>query len=296
MEQNESSRVLVASTAAGEAEVLDGTASNTSASTLAQAEATAPTAWSSWRDIVPIHPAAKRFRPPTELEKRSLRGDLKRHGQREPVVLVRIGQGPEQLIDGITRLDLQEANGDKVIDSSGKLIVPSRTVDLPDDAAAVAFVMSLNVYRRHLDLKERRDLVKDMLKNEPQKSDRQIGEVTKTDHKTVSKIRAAAEGRGEIPTSKTKTDTLGRKQPRKRVSKAATKRPVLKPDTAVAPTTGPTTTGVISSPPASKPMTHADPAIAGNPICEAWRNGSEEERIAFVKMFGDDVKRYGVGV
>jgi len=74
----------------------------------------------SWRDVLPIHPAAEMVRPATSKEQRVLRGDLKRHGQREPVVLVRIAQGCEQLLDGRTRLDLQEANGDQVIDADGQ--------------------------------------------------------------------------------------------------------------------------------------------------------------------------------
>jgi ClpX C4-type zinc finger len=85
-----------------------------------------------------------------------------------------------------------------------------------DDPAA--FVISRNIHRRHLTPKLKRDLIAKLLKATPEKSDREIGRITKTDNKTVAVVRAEQERREEIPHVSTRTDTKGRKQP-------ATKRP-----------------------------------------------------------------------
>jgi hypothetical protein len=66
-----------------------------------------------------------------------------------------------------------------------------------DDPAS--YVVSMNVARRHLTQEQKRELVAKLLVAHPDKSDRQIAETTKTDHKTVGKVRRAKEARGEIP-------------------------------------------------------------------------------------------------
>lgn len=50
------------------------------------------------------------------------------------------------------------------------------------------------------------------LKADPTKSDRQIAETVKVDHKTVGAVRQDLEGRGEIPHTETRTDSKGRQQ------------------------------------------------------------------------------------
>jgi DNA-binding Lrp family transcriptional regulator len=155
----------------------------------------------------------------TNEEQRVLRGDLKQHGQREPVVLVRIGQGCEQLLDGRTRLDLQEANGDDVIGADGKLTVPHRIVELPDDAAAISCVLSLNLFRRHLTPKQKRELIDKLLKAMPEKSNRQIAKTVGVSHPHVAKVRKSLEKSGDVETVTTSVDTKGRKQPAKKTSK-----------------------------------------------------------------------------
>jgi len=174
----------------------------------------------SWRDVLPIHPAAEMVEAATNEERRVLRRDLKQHGQREPVVLVRIGQGCEQLLDGRTRLDLQEANGDDVIGADGKLTVPHRIVELPDDAAAISYVLSLNLFRRHLTPKQKRELIDKLLKAMPEKSNRQIAKTVGVSHPHVAKVRKALEKSGDVETVTTSVDTKGRKQPAKKAKKA----------------------------------------------------------------------------
>src|SRR5262249_40508897 len=133
----------------------------------------------SWRDVFLIHPAANFLPDATDEEKRALASDLKRHGQRVPVVLVRSVSSPgtrPQLLDGRTRLDLQEAAGVKVVDRDGRLLVPHEVVQVQDDVEAERLNLSLNVHRRHLSSGDRRRLITAEIKRDPAKSDRVIAE------------------------------------------------------------------------------------------------------------------------
>jgi hypothetical protein len=59
--------------------------------------------------------------------------------------------------------------------------------------------MSRNIQRRHLTPSERKDLIRKLLKLQPEKSNRQIAETVKADHKTVAVVRREEEATGEIP-------------------------------------------------------------------------------------------------
>lgn len=249
----------------------------------------------SWRDGISVHPAANELPSASAEDQRKMQGDLARQGQLEEVVLVRIAGGPEQLLDGRTRLDLQEANGKAVIDADGKLTVPYRTVALPDDRAALAYVLSLNLFRRHLGLDERRALCKKLLVATPEKSDRQIGKIVGFSHPTVAKERKELEAKGDVVKVSTSTDSKGRKQPRARAEKKPKKAPPVQ--VTDLPKTEPASsivteimTAALAQPSAS--ASHPDPSIGGNPIIQAWREADEEERGAFAKLFGRDVARH----
>jgi DNA-binding Lrp family transcriptional regulator len=74
-------------------------------------------------------------------------------------------------------------------------------------------VLSLNIHRRHLTAEQKRELVEKLVKQTPDKSDRQIAKETKTSPTTVGKIRKEAENAGDVSKLDTRTDTKGRKQP-----------------------------------------------------------------------------------
>jgi hypothetical protein len=175
----------------------------------------------SWRDVLKIHHAAAEFPRPDEKGQKELAGDIKRNGQHEPVTLFNIG-GEILLGDGITRLDVQEQIlGQIVVDADGKLTVSHRVVELPDDKAAIAYVASLNLHRRHLTAEQKRKIVARLLAANPEKSDRAIAETVKVDHKTVGAVRAEKEAAGEIPQSKERTGADGKKRkPPKKVKTA----------------------------------------------------------------------------
>ena len=134
----------------------------------------------SWRNVVKIHPAAHRIPDATEEEQRALAADLIDHGQRMPVVLVRVATRPDappQLIDGRTRLDLQEAAGVEVVGSNGKMLVLHRVVEVQNDIEAEYLSLSLNVHRRHLPGEQRDKLIVELIKDDPTKSNRQIAKM-----------------------------------------------------------------------------------------------------------------------
>lgn len=60
-------------------------------------------------------------------------------------------------------------------------------------------VRKLNIARRHLTQEQKRGLIREQLKETPEKSDRQIAVSLGVDHKTVSAQRDNLERTGEIP-------------------------------------------------------------------------------------------------
>jgi ParB-like chromosome segregation protein Spo0J len=197
----------------------------------------------SWRDWLPVHPAADEFPllPPAELK--ALAEDIRAHGLRNPWCLIEDEQGGVVLIDGRNRLDALELIGEEItLDNS---IIFER---FPADSVDVAErVVSLNIHRRHLSNEQKRELIAKLLKADPQKSDRQIAEQTKTSPTTVGKVRAAKEAAGDVSTVDTRTDSKGRRQPAKKKKKKQPAKPSV----------------TLTSPPA-KPKPQREPLTGGD--------------------------------
>jgi hypothetical protein len=62
-----------------------------------------------------------------------------------------------------------------------------------------AYVLSVNVRRRHLTQEQRRRVVEDMVRRRPDLTDRALAKLALADHKTAAAGRAKAEASGEIP-------------------------------------------------------------------------------------------------
>jgi ParB-like chromosome segregation protein Spo0J len=75
------------------------------------------------------------------------------------------------------------------------------------------FAYSLNLNRRHLTREQRRDLIAQSLRQDPDLSNREHARRTGTSDKTVAPIREELERRAEIPHVETRADSLGRQQP-----------------------------------------------------------------------------------
>jgi hypothetical protein len=163
-----------------------------------------------WRDVLPIHPAAK-F-PPLSREKLTELGeDIKKHGLREAIVLFNASHdSPEELLDGCNRLDALEAVGinlaiDGEFDYSlggikpfGTTLEESKGRDrlvrtlfgegrggrLPVDPWAYSY--AANLHRRDLTTEQRDAQIRRFKDANPGMSIRAIAEVTKTPRSTVA--------------------------------------------------------------------------------------------------------------
>jgi hypothetical protein len=192
----------------------------------------------SWRDVLPIHPAAELFPLMTPDELRALSEDIKKNGLRVPIILWSESDNTEpKLLDGRNRLDAAQLAGIKVLevrrDKGGRidLYVPSRRLygsgggrSAIDGSSLTAdpyeFVLSANIHRRHLTAEQRRELIAKLIKADPSKSDRSIAKTAKASPTFVGKVRAEKEATGDVSTVDTRRDTKGRQQPARRTSSA----------------------------------------------------------------------------
>jgi hypothetical protein len=106
--------------------------------------------------------------------------------------VVRTEQG--QTIDGRAR--------EKIAAELGLRNYPVRTVSGLTEEQRWAMHASLNLQRRHLDRKRKREYIADCLRHAPELSDNWLGELCGADHKTVAAVRSELVARWEIPNVK----------------------------------------------------------------------------------------------
>ena len=179
----------------------------------------------------PAHPAAEMLPMMSDTEIDELAADIRTHGLVEPIVLwadntqqKETGQlwGPEHcpryLLDGRSRLMALDRLGYQWLDDlrcrtkqpqSAIRILPAWKRERPSAAVCGAwpwryldpwaYVLSVNVRRRHLTQEQRRQIVEDMVRRRPDLTDRALAKIALADHKTVAARRAEAERSGAIP-------------------------------------------------------------------------------------------------
>ena len=182
-----------------------------------------------WRDRLPVHSAAEAFPLLSEKGLKELAGDIKRNGLQTSIVIWSPEANAEpQLLDGRNRLDALALIGQLAVDEQGRLCIRKTdgTLEPIDQQHIVGgdpekLAYSLNVHRRHLSPELKRDLIAQLLKKQPEASDRQIGKQIKADNKTVAAVRSDLERREEIPHVKVRTDAKGRNQPARKQRKTA---------------------------------------------------------------------------
>ena len=138
----------------------------------------------SWRDVLPIHPAAELFPLMAPDALRALGADIKKGKLREPITLW--FPDPEsnkpELLDGRNRLDAMEAVGLSVVHDKPRgggihqLLVAWKGLYSPADPHA--YVVSANIHRRHLNVYQRDELITKLLagrSDEIKPSDRENG-------------------------------------------------------------------------------------------------------------------------
>lgn len=131
-----------------------------------------------------------------------LEQSIKTDGVLVPIIVTDGGE----IIDGHHRAEIARKHG----------IHCPEVVKHGDPAELRTFAYSLNLNRRHLTRDQRRELIAQSLRQDPQLADREHARRTGADHKTVANIREPLERRGEIPHVETRTDSLGRQQPASR--------------------------------------------------------------------------------
>jgi hypothetical protein len=173
----------------------------------------------SWRDILPIHPAADLFPLMSPEELKVLGEDIKKNGLKIPVTVYGgRGGAPLQLLDGRNRLDAMEAVGltirrfksevEYYCDDTMVWESASQCVD----ADPYDYVISANIHRRHLTAEQKRELIAKLITADPSKSDRQVAETVKASPTTVGTVRAKMEASGDVSKLDTRRDRKGRTQ------------------------------------------------------------------------------------
>jgi hypothetical protein len=178
----------------------------------------------SWRDTIPIHPAAEQFPLMSPAELKELAEDIRKNGLNERVAVWRADpDSPWQLLDGRNRLDALD-----IVHPDGWETYVNY---LDSSVDPYAYVISANIKRRHLNVEQRQQLLITLIARAPEKSNRQIGKEIGVDHKTIATARAEGEDVGRIPHVETHTDTRGREQPAHKsdaAKKAAAKKAAAK--------------------------------------------------------------------
>ena len=125
--------------------------------------------------------------PPLSSEEyQELHDDIKANGVLEPIHVDEEGV----VIDGHHRSKIANELG---------IPCPVITHDDLDDVGKRSLAFTLNLKRRHLNREQRRALIAESLKSDPQLSNREHARRTGVDHKTVQSIRGESEESGEIP-------------------------------------------------------------------------------------------------
>jgi ParB-like chromosome segregation protein Spo0J len=226
-----------------------------------------------WRRWLRVHPVAELF---PLLDKESLAAlatDIKKHGLKQRVSIIDDGGGNVVLIDGRNRLDALELLGEDIS-------LNNRTIfeRFPPDIDICARVISLNIHRRHLTNNRKRELLGNLLQVTPEKSDRQVAELAKVDHKTVAVVRKEKEARGEIPHVETRTDTRGRRQ-REKVVTTIEKKPRMSRWRSLQ--------NNVRHLKAENRRLNEE----ATPLIPAWDKASPEQRIEFLKARRDEIMR-----
>jgi ParB-like chromosome segregation protein Spo0J len=165
----------------------------------------------SWRDVLPVHPAADLFPLMSPDELKVLGEDIIKNGLCERVAVIDGPDGKPVLIDGRNRLDAMELVGQQF--TLEAVAMRLRYQEHSHDFDPYAYVTSINLHRRHLTANQKRDLIAKLLKATPEKSDRQIAGMIKASPTTVGKVRTEVEATGDVSKLDTRTDSKGREQP-----------------------------------------------------------------------------------
>jgi hypothetical protein len=180
-----------------------------------------------WQEMVKIHPAAEMFPMMSPAELEELARDISDHGLRNGIVFWTpedlSGKRPEEiyLLDGRNRLAAIELAYTKAAEREEALrdaiyINPEQercASLLRSETDPYAYVVSVNIRRRHLDAEQKRGIIAKLLKENPERSDRATAQIAGVSHHTVAAVRAEAEGTGQIAQLDKRTGADGKERP-----------------------------------------------------------------------------------
>jgi len=187
--------------------------------------------------------------------------DLEQSIRMDGVLVPIIVSSGGEIIDGHHRAEIARRLG-----------VPCSEVVKQGDATELrTFAYSLNLNRRHLSREQRRDLIAQSLRQDPQLADREHARRTGVSPTTVGTVRERLEDRGDVSNLDTRIDSLGRQQPASKPSSAETE---------------------------TYPAVPAKPAQRRRPLTEAFRDAAHDlgkvtERIE--RLAADDRFRLNAG-
>ena len=173
-----------------------------------------PLARQSWRDVLPIHPAADLFPFILWAENAEDADDLTK----------------VQLLDGRNRLDAMELLGVQLV-KRGKLDVEAIGMfanvgcffETRSDGDPYELALSLNAHRRHLDADQKRKLIAKVLKAKPEKSNRHIASELGYSHVTVGAVRDELVSTGQIDQLEKTKGKDGKSRPARKPKAKASK-------------------------------------------------------------------------
>jgi hypothetical protein len=140
------------------------------------------------------HPAAALFPMMDAAAYEELKEDIRKHGLRCPLIIL-----DGRILDGRNRYRACHELGKR-----------PTFYTAPPDVDPVAYVVSANLHRRHLTAEQKKEIIKEVLKEAPAKSNRQVAAQVKVDDKTVGAVRKRLEATAEIPQSTARAGKDGR--------------------------------------------------------------------------------------
>jgi hypothetical protein len=157
-----------------------------------------------WRDVIKVHPAAELFPLLPHDELRALGEDIRRHGFRHPVTFWVPGEPRAiaaedfddiSLLDGRNRFAAAETVG---LDPLSPDALRYHCIFEIDGVDPYEYVISANIHRRHLTSAQKQELIANLLRAKPERSDNATAELAKVSDKTVTRVRERLEATSEI--------------------------------------------------------------------------------------------------
>ena len=170
----------------------------------------------------PVHPYTNQYPLMRDIDPEGFERfveDMKANGLTERIEIVGHKGGAKMIIEGRNRALALERLGIKI--DPDKYMTEKR---FSTEAGLRAYIDSKNLHRRHLTKEWRDNILAQLIKDNPDVSDRgvaakaaQVG--VKVDKNKVARQRSKMEGRGAVAPRQIITDTKGRKQPSSKTQK-----------------------------------------------------------------------------